>query len=210
MGQIMKAEFQNDIGIFLNVLDNKSCENLINLYDIAEDNITHNFEHMRQDDTKQYLFTTTTNKDLKLLRKQLALCLNYYASKYRTLHRYGLISDKCKIQKTNLYGGFHAWHHEHGPTNNEGGKRVLVWMIYLNSLPKDDGTTDFLFQNMSVQPEQGKLLIWPAYFTHVHRGNPPRQQIKYIATGWYEHVDLQHPLNQLKYIDFDANKNFFN
>ena len=39
-------------------------------------------------------------------------------------------------------------------------------------------------QHRRVQPKKGLLLIWPAYFTHKHRGNPPLKGEKYIATGW--------------------------
>ena len=30
----------------------------------------------------------------------------------------------------------------------------------------------------------GDLLIFPAAFTHTHRGNPPLGGVKYIATTW--------------------------
>jgi len=39
---------------------------------------------------------------------------------------------------------------------------------------------------MRVKPKQGTLLIWPAAFTHTHRGNPPLSNVKYITTGWIE------------------------
>ena len=34
-------------------------------------------------------------------------------------------------------------------------------------------------------PEVGKLLIWPAGFTHMHRGNPPLEGEKMYITGWF-------------------------
>jgi len=43
-----------------------------------------------------------------------------------------------------------------------------------------------LYQKRRVKPEQGTICIFPAGFTHVHRGNPPLSGDKYIATGWYE------------------------
>ena len=30
------------------------------------------------------------------------------------------------------------------------------------------------------------MVIWPAGFTHCHRGNPPLDRDKYILTGWLE------------------------
>ena len=35
-------------------------------------------------------------------------------------------------------------------------------------------------------PPKGRLVIWPAGFTHPHRGNAVYDKDKYIATGWFE------------------------
>ncbi len=61
--------------------------------------------------------------------------------------------------------------------------RVLAWMTYLNDVT-DGGATEFLHQNISVQPEKGKTLIWPAEWTHAHKGNVVNEGSKYIITGW--------------------------
>ena len=45
---------------------------------------------------------------------------------------------------------------------------------------------------MAVQPRKGLTVIWPADWTHTHRGVPSPSQDKYIATGWY---NLKPPLN---------------
>jgi len=29
------------------------------------------------------------------------------------------------------------------------------------------------------------LVIWPAYWTHLHKGQISQSQTKYITTGWY-------------------------
>ena len=34
------------------------------------------------------------------------------------------------------------------------------------------------------------MVIWPAYFTHLHRGNPPISNEKWIVTGWYEDLAI--------------------
>jgi len=45
--------------------------------------------------------------------------------------------------------------------------------------------TEFLWQGLRVQPKAGTVSIFPASFTHTHRGNPVYSCDKYIATGWY-------------------------
>lgn len=62
--------------------------------------------------------------------------------------------------------------------------RHLVFMTYLNSL-KEGGETEFTHQNFKCKPNQGLTLIWPAHWTHMHRGLPSAIDTKYILTGWF-------------------------
>ena len=78
--------------------------------------------------------------------------------------------------------GFSSWHCERAGLKHSN--RILVWMEYLNSLT-DRGETEFLYQNLRVKPKTGSVCIFPSYYTHTHRGNPPLQETKYILTGWF-------------------------
>jgi hypothetical protein len=69
--------------------------------------------------------------------------------------------------------------------NREISQRLLVFILYLNTI-EEGGETEFLYQKKRIQPVEGRLLIWPAGFTHTHRGNPPLKDNKYIVTGWLE------------------------
>ena len=90
--------------------------------------------------------------------------------------------DQIKYQKFSPPGHF-DWHFEQGAREDSKG-RFLVWMIYLNTIEKT-GSTDFYYQQESYQPLEGSLLMWPASFTHMHRGNSNLDTEKYIATGWF-------------------------
>ena len=87
-----------------------------------------------------------------------------------------------KIQKTLPKQGYHIWHVEHGPTY-DNMKRVLAFTIYLNDI-EEGGETEFLNQSIRVKPKTGRIVIWPAGFPYVHRGNPPLEGEKYILTSW--------------------------
>ena len=39
---------------------------------------------------------------------------------------------------------------------------------------------------MILKAEEGKGVIWPAYWTHIHHGIVSKTEVKYIATGWYQ------------------------
>ena len=58
-------------------------------------------------------------------------------------------------------------------------------MLYLNTV-EEGGETEFLYQSVRFKPVKNTLLIWPAGYTHTHRGNPPLSNEKYIVTGWVE------------------------
>ncbi len=85
------------------------------------------------------------------------------------------------IQRTNPGEHYH-WHIDGG--SHEFSQRQLVAVWYLNDVPGPGGETEFLFQNLKVKPEQGKLLLFPPFWTHEHRGVTLQQGVKYIATTW--------------------------
>jgi Rps23 Pro-64 3,4-dihydroxylase Tpa1-like proline 4-hydroxylase len=83
-------------------------------------------------------------------------------------------------------GGYYQFHHE--VSSKLTCNRTMTYILYLNDID-EGGETEFLFQNIRVKPEAGKLIYFPAYYTHVHRGNPVlSNQDKYIVTGWMEFV----------------------
>lgn len=92
----------------------------------------------------------------------------------------------CKAQKTLPGGGFHDWHYE--GMNGQNSDRVLVWTVYLND-DFEGGETEFIYQNMRVQPVAGRCCFFPPGFLHTHRGNPPMNGTKYILTGWGTDLD---------------------
>ena len=82
-------------------------------------------------------------------------------------------------------GGYPYWHCELFPRDPgcETLHRHLLWTVYLND-GFAAGETEFLFQRRTVAPRAGSLLLAPTAFTHTHRGNPPLDGDKFIATGW--------------------------
>jgi hypothetical protein len=46
------------------------------------------------------------------------------------------------------------------------------------------GETEFFYQDCSIKPTRGTMVIAPAGFTHTHRGLVPRSNDKYILTSW--------------------------
>lgn len=111
-----------------------------------------------------------------------------YIDEYPSIGMHTLVSTHVKVQRTPPKGGFHKWHCEKGMDINSA--RALVWMIYLNDTPKGEGTTEFLEQGAVLQPKKNSIVLFPADWTHTHRGNPVYTDDKYIATGWYYYHNL--------------------
>ncbi len=110
-------------------------------------------------------------------------CVQKYIKEYDILEgRNFTIMNQIKFQKYDPpSGGFKFWHYERlGITSPE----FLVWMIYLNDVEKGGGTS-FKYYNHTEKPQKGKLILWPADYTHTHRGEIAPDETKYILTGWY-------------------------
>ena len=63
--------------------------------------------------------------------------------------------------------------------------RLFAFMTYLNDVAEEDGgSTIFTHYGLKVQPQKGHTLIWPAEWTHAHKGGILKSNSKYIITGW--------------------------
>ena len=89
---------------------------------------------------------------------------------------------QLKLQKTLPTEGYHVWHIEHckGFANEP---RAFAFSIYLNDV-EEGGETEFLHFSKRIKPKKGRIIIWPASFPYVHRGNTPLSGEKYILTSW--------------------------
>jgi len=108
-----------------------------------------------------------------------------YVQKYSYLKKLATHNIlEVKIQKTKIGEGYHTWHCENAEM--KARNRILAFMLYLNDVD-EGGETEFLYQKCRFKPQKNTLMIWPSQFTHLHRGNPPLSNDKYIITGWVEY-----------------------
>ena len=85
------------------------------------------------------------------------------------------------IQRYNP-GEYYHWHIDGG--SHDFSQRQLVAIWYLNDVPGPGGETEFLFQDVKIKPEKGKLVLFPPFWTHEHRAVTLNEGVKYIATTW--------------------------
>ena len=127
--------------------------------------------------------------DHPFLNYRIALkqCLDAYVQTYTFVDDYSKMNcgEMINIQYYKPNAGYRAWHFEN-VMNEKTKDRVLVFMTYLNDVP--DGGTEFYYQGIKTKAEKGLTLIWPAHFTHTHRGIISQTNEKYIITGWIDRV----------------------
>lgn len=194
----LTENYINFIGMYENVFPEGLCEHVINEFDkVFEKGLCgtrksiENEKKYRKDDT--FLFLNVDNhRDVflnfngastrNLIQDGLQRCFDAYTNEYDILRSMNLRSTCIKIQKTQPGQGYHVWHCEQG---NREPNRSLVWAMYLNDV-EDAGETEFLYQKMRITPKENAAIIWPATFTHTHRGNVVHgNKSKYIITGWF-------------------------
>lgn len=194
----MNVKHEQFIGIYENAFTKEYCDAVINYFEKMADA---GFTLSRQEhenvvkSAKNDTILFSTSDPVVSLYENTALmrqfngtlwgtCYPDYAEKYWILKDLGSHSSySFKIQKTKIGQGYHLWHSDAG--TRETCNRLLVWSLYLNDV-EEGGETEFVHQHMRIKPKQGTLVIWPAGFTHTHRGNPPLTGDKYIVTGWIE------------------------
>ena len=123
------------------------------------------------------------NEAFKAYFDQLLECFKNYVEEWTFLDK---ISERLEIGSFNLQRyktgqHFKAIHTERSSLENL--HRIFAFMTYLNDV-QEGGSTYFSHYDLEIQPKKGLTLIWPAEWTHAHRGNILKKGHKYIITGW--------------------------
>jgi hypothetical protein len=196
----MTTEYFEHIAVFKNVYPKGYCEHLISEFNRLEsggagtnrqnsDNVpTHvKNDHQISIQLRNHPMLSFEGKNPDhLFFEGLQRCYDEYINKYSVLQENGAIrATSMKMQRTGPGGGYHVWHAEQGPGSY--ASRVVVYMLYLNDIAAGEGAeTEFLYQRKRFSPTENTMVMWPAAYTHAHRGNPVLGEThKYIVTGWF-------------------------
>lgn len=195
----MNAEYKDFIAVYRGVYPDGYCQHLINEFErLIESGAGYDrqrgegvLKHAKNDLQLGLNFGVHTAAPFndtpaaKVFFNGLQQCYDAYTEEFSVLKQGRITGTAMKMQRTNPGGGYHVWHGEQG--NGEHADRVLVYMLYLNTLNQEEaGETEFLYQQRRLKPEENTLVLWPAAFTHAHRGNTVfGENSKYIVTGWF-------------------------
>lgn len=114
-----------------------------------------------------------------LLKKSIVIYLNKVTK--LNAHIPGVLFDDSgfQIQKYDKNKGKYIWHSD--DNTKTLSNRMITFLWYLNDVT-EGGETCFL--NGKIIPTAGKLILFPATWTYIHKGNVPLSNDKYIITGW--------------------------
>ena len=178
------------ISVYDNILTPDECEYYIKLVEhyisngliTKEDKAFHKTDHLpiNFNNDVNYNILSGDNLSMEFLPK-IKEYVDDYLKKFSVLGQEKLLIYDTKAKKIPIGGGFHSWYYEN--TGLQVSARKLVIQLYLNTI-EEGGETEFLYINKRIKAEQGRLIIFPASFTHTHRGNPPIGQDKYIVSTW--------------------------
>lgn len=198
----MDIEHKDFIGFYKNVYPEGFCKHLIDEFESIEKkgagfNRRQSEGSLNHKKADTHIFSMTSfhlthfenRNPSSIFFEGLQKCYEEYCNEYSILADIFVRTNHMKAQKTKPGQGYHVWHCEKMTMSTQD--RVLVYILYLNTIqPEDAGETEFLYQKLRVCPEENTLIIWPASFTHTHRGNVLHGQTnKYIITGWFNHAE---------------------
>lgn len=200
--KITPYECDDFIGVWKNFVPRSLCQDVIEYTEHVIHNGSNTFDGIDLLDESEGVHNSSDFYGGDLNRKDFAFLMNYsnrkltsginscltscakhYIEQFQTLKKFPLVSTDIKVQKTPPGGGYHLWHYEDAITSH--ANRELTWMIYLNDMPDGEAETEFLYQRRRIKPTAGTVVIWPAGYTHTHKGNTVLTTDKYILTGWY-------------------------
>mgnify|MGYP001166410633 FL=1 len=180
------------IGVYDNAVHHEMCKRMI---DYFEENKTKHFRgrYMVGDDffiDKSIKDSTDMTLDIDeecppstILRRVLQFYTDQYNDKYLStfeIYHYS-VDREYNMQRYDPGQGYHGLHCESfGP----GNPRVLAWTLYLNTVT-DGGGTYYAEYDKTIDAVEGRLCIFPAFWTHTHKGIVSNTETKYIATGWH-------------------------
>ena len=198
--------FKTDNFIHINkgALSKKDCDDIIEFFEdnsfyhekggvIHQDDQTPNevIEGMKKS-TDLVLQSVELNKDFWMpFNLAMKETHGQYLNRYPFLRgcRQWNIANTFRIQRYLPNEGFFALHAEHtGAFDGVVERRLAAWMVYLNDVT-DGGGTDFPTLDYKMEARVGDFSIWPAYWTHPHRGIISPTETKYIMTGWFSYME---------------------
>ena len=156
------------------------CDELINAFESSEHKVVRNKGGKRN--TEVSLLPDHPMSPVLHTYIEIALVRYYKDNNFPALARYkDCVSESAAIKKYEP-NDFHDWHTD--STGPFSFRRFLAIQCYLNTV-ENAGCTEFRSpESIEIQPVKGRDVFFPATWTHVHRGAPPIDSVKYSVNSY--------------------------
>ncbi len=180
------------ISVWDNVLSAEKCDEIIKEFEDASE------FHKKTEHPEYRSFTELNFFDPKLLQEksnfedfsmELLGKVSEYVESYRRHNNIVFFPGQCNNEEVRMkkyFAGTEDDFKYHADVGDyASARRFLVCFFYLNTV-KEGGQTVFPDYNTSIEPVQGRLAIFPPFWTHPHQAQPAVSNDKYIV-GTYLH-----------------------
>jgi hypothetical protein len=179
----MKDKISDLIKVYNNAIPSSLCQNFINYYEKHKE-----LQNINGKGKYDYLVNSrwTEINIIKHLPKgdlqQFSNIMLDYKERYEKEcglpplpPPQGFADMRLKKYETNNEDCFEIHYDNYGPVSN----RYLVFLWTLNTVA-EGGETDFVDLDISLKPEEGRLVIFPPYWMYRHQAKIPISEPKYI------------------------------
>ena len=187
---VQDIDMPNDIDL-KEIINTDSCENIIEFFESIGDkdyNKDSGLEYLNKNRQKICAGKSLDFSSGGIINDTIFLFLNSALKLYTEKYDFLRTQDAGRWRLAPLYnlqrydGELEGYFTLHSEQSGQYPYRMLVWMIYLNEA---ECGTEFPYQEKIVTPKVGRTVLWPAAWTHSHKGVTPNKGLKYIVTGWY-------------------------
>lgn len=186
------------INVYDNTLTSKECEMIISYFNTSDGVHPGQYGTAEEDKSAKDSwdlvcdFSSKNNINKIILGSLEKCCFQYVKENPQVNNQLSKwqIDPVYNIQKYDPTQGYHKLHCEND--DRDTSFRMMVWMIYLNTVT-DGGGTYFDNYDRITDAVEGRVVLWPAGWTHCHKGIVSNTQTKYIATGWFSFVGMDAP-----------------
>jgi len=174
------------IKIYDNIVSEENCSAIIDAAEniIGREDPGHGVKQMPNGVSVDCHMYGSINRLRELFVEPFWQCWNDYSKSFDVTNRTfpETLDEHWIVEKTHM-GEFKDKHEQSSAFERD---RFAAWILFLNTM--DTNVEEFVNQDLTIKPVTGRIVIFPASFTHKHRqldlhGN------RYVSRGWFRYPE---------------------
>lgn len=178
---------ENYIKLYHNAIPDDVCDDLVNYYNNTDNTNNFNFDWRKCDYI--FLYPKQDDNKLSIVKDYIKNTFDKYRNDISHMGGTGTLHFCNTLEIPNIICYKHDSDQQHkfnvhsDAWSVESSTRQVSVIIYLNDV-KEGGETKFIYNNMTVKPQKGTILMFPSNFCYTHEGCRPVSEDKYIIVSW--------------------------